>query len=229
MRNSVLLHIPQQEFRALSPQLEFVALAQGDQLGREGDQVRTAYFLNEGMASMIIETKDGRSVQVGMAGREEMIGLPLSGGLDDHTYNIVMQLAGNGFRISAEAIKKSLPQLPELQRQLLRRLAMRAVELAQNTACNRLHNVKERLARWLLSTHDRLTSDVIAMTHDFLSKLVGTDRATVTVTLSQLERCGTIRQSRGAIAVVNRAKLEEQSCECYRVYQRFNAELGLRT
>ncbi|HEV2400307.1 MAG TPA: Crp/Fnr family transcriptional regulator [Candidatus Sulfotelmatobacter sp.] len=207
MRNSVLLHIPQEEFRALSPQLEFVALAQGCQLGREGDRVKTAYFLNEGMASMIIETKDGRSVQVGMAGREEMIGLPLSGGLDDHTYNIVMQLAGNGFRISAEAIKKSLPQLPELQRQLLRRLAIRAVELAQNTACNRLHNVKERLARWLLSTHDRLTSDVIAMTHDFLSKLVGTDRATVTVTLSQLERCGTIRQSRGAIAVVNRAKL----------------------
>lgn len=225
----MLLHVPQQEFRAISPHLEFVRLPQSYQLAREGDQVNAAYFLNEGMASMIIETKDGRSVQVGMAGCEEMIGLPLSGGLDDHTYNIVMQLPGEGFRIPAESIKRLLPQLPELQRQLLRRLAIRAVELAQNTACNRLHNVKERLARWLLSTHDRLSGDVIAMTHDFLSKLVGTDRATVTVTLAQLERCGALRQSRGAITVANRGKLEEASCECYRVYQRFNGELGLRT
>lgn len=229
VRNAVLSGIPDNEFLTIQPHLDFVTLPQAYELGREGDLVRTVYFLNEGIAAMIVETNDARSVEVGMAGREEMIGLPISGGLDDFTYNVVIHAAGSGFRMPADAVKRLLPTLPEFQRQLTRRLAIRAVKLAQNTACNRLHNVKERLSMWLLLTHDRLDGDVVVTTHDFLSKLVGTDRATVTLTLAQLERQGAIRQTRGALTVLDRRKLRESACECYAVYYRFNAEFGLRT
>ena len=109
----------------------------------------------------------------------------------------------------------------------MRRLGIRSLELAQNAACNRLHSIKERLARWLLVVHDRIDSDVMYTTHDFLSKMVGTDRATVSVAAAELERAGVIRQGRASISVEDRHKLEAQSCNCYDLFRRLNRELGL--
>jgi CRP-like cAMP-binding protein len=103
------------------------------------------------------------------------------------------------------------------------------LELGKNAACNRLHNVKERVSRWLLLSHDRIDSDVIHTTHDFLSKMVGTDRATVSLATAELERAGVIRQGRASISIVNRRKLEGQACECYELFRKLNPELGLRT
>jgi CRP-like cAMP-binding protein len=125
-------------------------------------------------------------------------------------------------------MKQLLPEMPELRRLLLRRLAIRSIALAQNAACNRLHNVKQRLARWLLLTHDRLDSNLIRTTHDFLSRMVGTDRPSVTLALAELEREGIIQPSRGSILIENRRKLEQRSCECYSLFRRFNSELGLQ-
>ena len=118
--------------------------------------------------------------------------------------------------------------MPVLTRMLLRRLAIRSVEFAQNAACNRLHNVKQRLARWLLLTHDRVDSDLIRTTHDFLSKLVGTDRATVTIAVAELERDGVIKRGRASISINDRKGLEKASCACYSLFKGFKAELGLR-
>ena len=178
---------------------------------------------------MIVGTKDGRSVEVGVAGREDMIGLQLAAGLDEFTYSVLMQVPGDGFRVTADIMKRLLPSLPRLRDLLLRRLGIRSLELAQNAACNRLHNVRQRLARWLLLTHDRIDSDMIHTTHDFLSKMVGADRATVSIAASELQRAGVIRQGRASIFINNRRNLEAQSCDCYEFFRKLNPELGLKT
>jgi CRP-like cAMP-binding protein len=227
VRNILLRRIPAAEFRALEAHLEPVELRIGDRLEPSGHRIDSVYFLNSGIGSMVIETSDGRSVEVGLVGYEDMIGLPLAAGLDEFAYTVIVQVPGDGFRLSGDTLKQLLPRLPELRRLLLRRLAIRSVELAQNAACNRLHNIKQRLARWLLLTHDRLDSDLIRTTHDILSRLVGTDRPTVTLAMAEFEREGILRPGRGSILIENRRKLEQNSCECYSLFQRFNSELGL--
>jgi len=187
------------------------------------------YFLNGGIASMIVETSDGRSVEVGVAGREDMIGLPLVGGLTQLTYSVVAQSRCTAFRVPAGRIKALMPSMPEFHQMLVRRLAIRTVDVAQNAACNRLHSVGQRLARWLLMTQDRINSDVISTTHDFLAKMVGTDRATVSVKLDELERCHIVRRRRGSVAICDRAQLLRRACECYRIFSQFNAELGIKS
>jgi CRP-like cAMP-binding protein len=229
LRNILLLRAPNTEFSAIEPHLEFVNFENAARLERDGSPISAVYFLNGGIGSMIVETKDGRSVEVGVAGREDMIGLQLAAGLDEFTYSVVMQVPGDGFRVSADIMKRLLPSLPKLRDLLLRRLGIRSLELAQNAACNRLHNVRQRLARWLLLTHDRIDSDMIRTTHDFLSKMVGADRATVSVAASELERAGVIRQGRASISIENRHKLEAQSCDCYELFRKLNPELGLKT
>lgn len=227
VRNIPLLQMPEAEFREIAPYLESVELKCADRVEKGEDRINAVYFLNTGIGSMLVETSDGRSVEVGLAGHEEMIGLPIAAGLDKFTYTVIIQVPGDGFRMPADRLQQLLPRLPELQRMLLRRLAIRSIELAQNAACNRLHNIKQRLARWLLLTHDRLDSDLIRTTHDFLSRMVGTDRPTVTLAIAEFEREGIIRAGRGSILIENRRKLEERSCECYAMIQRLNPELGL--
>jgi len=158
-----------------------------------------------------------------------MIGLPAVGGLYELTYSVVIQTSGDGFLVPIATAKRVLPSLPGLTRMLLRRLAIQSIEQAQNTACNRLHNLTQRLARWLLSTHDRLPTDQIVTTHDFLSKMIGTDRATASLAIAEFERKGVLRRGRGSITITDRHKLQAQSCECYEIVSQFNSELGLRT
>lgn len=227
--NVVLLSIPEREFATVAPHLHFVDLENPKCLERQGGTIGEVYFMNRGIGSLIVETPDGKSVEVGVAGREDMIGLQLAAGMQDFTHSVVVQVPGDGFRLNAGVLRKLLPSMPELTRMLLRRLAIRSVEFAQNAACNRLHNVKQRLARWLLLTHDRVDSDLIRTTHDFLSKLVGTDRATVTLAVSELERDGVIGRGRASISIKNRKKLERSSCACYSLFRAFNGELGLET
>jgi CRP-like cAMP-binding protein len=109
----------------------------------------------------------------------------------------------------------------------VRRLAIRTVEVAQNAACNRLHSVGQRLARWLLMTQDRIDCEVISITHDFLSKMVGTDRATISVKLEELESDQIVRRRRGAVAICDRTQLQLRACECYRIFSQLNSELGI--
>lgn len=225
--NVLLQQIPQSEFLQIKPHLQLMKLEIATRLEEEGRAITAVYLLNGGIASMIVETSDGRSVEVGVAGREDMIGLALAGGLTEFTYTVVVQAPSDAFRVDAEVMKRLLPSMPELTRLLLRRLAIRTVQLAQNAACNRLHPIGQRLARWLLLTQDRISSDVIATTHDFLAKMVGTDRATVSVALEELECDRILRRSRGSVAIVDRAGLERRTCECYRVASQFNTELGL--
>lgn len=227
VRNTILLRLPDEEFEAIEPHLRFTNLDLSACLQREQETIDTVYFMNRGIASMLIETDDGRSVEVGVSGREDMVGLPLAAGLNSHPHSIIVQVPGDGFQVDSNIMRRAISSLPELRRILIRQLGIRSVQFAQNAACNRLHNVRQRLARWLLVTLDRIDSDLITTTHDFLSKMIGTDRPTVSVAIGDLERDGILTRSRGSIYVINRALLEQQSCKCYAAFKQFNAELGL--
>jgi CRP-like cAMP-binding protein len=226
--NTILLRLSQAEFDALEPHLEFVPLELATLVQREGEPIQFAYFMNRGIASVIVETADGRSVEVGIAGREDMIGLQIAAGLHEAAHNLVIQVPGDAFRVKAATMQWAVDSLPGLSRILTRRLGIRSLQFAQNAACNRLHSVRQRLARWLLVTRDRIDSDLIATTHDFLSKMVGTDRPSVSLALAEFQREGIVSNGRGLISLVDRKKLEEHSCECYRLFKQFNVEMGLK-
>lgn len=227
VRNTILSRIPIEEFEALQPYLEFTPLSLATCVQREHEAIQTVIFLNHGIASMLVETYEGKSVEVGVSGREDMLGLLLTTGLQTSPHSLIMQVPGDGFQMDSALLQRSLARLPELQRILIRQLGIRWVQFSQSAACNRLHNIKQRLARWLLVTHDRLDSDLVNTTHDFLAKLIGTDRPTVSVALGELERDGIVERKRGSILIVNREGLEDQTCECYGAFRQFNLELGL--
>ncbi len=227
IRNTVLLHIPDREFYALERHFEFQMLNKAVCLLHAQETIPAVYFLNRGVASMVVDSEDGRSVEVGISGREDVIGLPLIAGLDRTGYAAIMQVPGDAYRVAARTMLRLLPCLPEFRHILLRHLAIRLVLVAQNGACNRLHDVKQRLARWLLVTRDRADSDVIPTTHNFLATLVGTDRPTVTSAVGELEHAGIIGRARASISILDRRRLQHCACECYGVYRRYNRELGL--
>jgi CRP-like cAMP-binding protein len=227
VQNTILLQIPDREFETIQPHLKFMPLELSSCLQREHDAIRSVYFMNRGIASMLVQTADGRSVEVGVCGRDDMVGLALAAGLETFTHTVIVQVPGDGFLIEGAVMKRVLASAPELRRMLMLRLGVRLAQLEQNAACNRLHNVRQRLARWLLLTHDRLQSNVLYTTHEFLSKMIGTDRPTVSVAVAELEQEGIIGHTRGSILITDRPRLEQQSCECYAAIQKFNAELGL--
>ena len=227
VRNCVLLRMPQAEYEMLEPHLEFLQFELAAVLQKEHEPIQFLYFMNRGIASMIVETSDGRSVEVGIAGREDMIGLQLAADLDRPTHTVVVQVPGDGFRMKSMAMRSALRTLPELRNILTRQLGIRSLQFAQNAACNRLHSVRQRLARWLLLTRDRIDSDAISTTHEFLAKMVGTDRPSVSLARAEFQREGILSGSRGLICLLSRAGLEAQSCECYGIFRQFNAELGL--
>jgi len=227
--NALLTRIPDSEFDAIKPHLQFAVFNVGEYLERAGGPISAAYFPNRGICSLLIETSGARSVEVGLAGCEEVIGLTLVGGVDRLPYNVVVQVPGEGFRVVSSTMKRIFALMPEFTRMLVRHLSIHAVEESQNTACNRLHSLEQRLARCLLMLHDRLDTDDINTTHDFLSKMIGADRTSVSLAVGNFEERGMLRRHRGFINVRSRQRLEKESCECYQVFKAFNPELGLRT
>jgi CRP-like cAMP-binding protein len=159
--------------------------------------------------------KDGKSVEVGLAGKEGFIGLPLIVGLSTSPTRVVAQVGGSAFRIRASDLKQVLRQCPKLQQELNRFAQTMAMQATQVAACNRLHEVEERLARWLLMSQDRLGGNRVPLTQEFLAHMLGTRRASVTVAAGILQRAGLIKYTRGEVDVVNRPELEDASCECY--------------
>jgi CRP-like cAMP-binding protein len=140
----------------------------------------------------------------------------------------VIQIAGDGFRIRANALERILRSAPQLQVILNRYAGLQGMQVAQTAACNRLHDIEQRLSRWLLMTQDRVDSGVLPITHDFIATMMGTDRSTVSLSAAVLQKKGIIEYVRGAVKIVNRRKLEESACECYDVIQQFEDDLGLR-
>jgi len=226
VKNIILESIPEEEFSQLKPHLEHVALEVGRKLHEPREGIEFSYFLNRGLVSLLVEMAEGKSVEVGVAGYEGMTGVALAAGLTRTTHLAVMEVAGDGLRIKADIFRRVLTSSPTLKI-LANRLAAVAVQIAQTAACNRLHEVGPRMARWLLMTDDRVAAECLKVTHDFLSMMLGTDRPSVTAAARKLQRQGIIQYKRGTLRILHREKLEDEVCECYAAIRQFNHDLGL--
>lgn len=227
IKNILLSTIPEQEFFQLKPHLKHVVLNVGHKLHEPRGGIEFSYFLNSGLVSLLVETAEGKSVEVGVAGHEGMTGAALAAGLKRTTHLAVMEVAGDGVRIKADVLSRLLPSTPNLRLLANRFAAVQAMQIAQTAACNRLHEVGPRMARWLLMTDDRVTADCLKLTHDFLSMMLGTDRPSVTAAAKSLRGKGIIQYKRGTLRIVDRKKLEDLVCECYAAIRQFNHDLGL--
>jgi CRP-like cAMP-binding protein len=172
--------------------------------------------------------KDGKTAEAGIVGNEGFTGTPAAVGLSRSPLQAVVQITGDGFRVEVAALQKTLVSTPLLQLMLARYAVVQGMQVAQTAACNRLHDTKQRLARWLLMTQDRVDSESLPITHDFLATMLGTDRPSVTLAAGLLQKKKLIEYTRGAVKIVNRKKLEDSACECYGITQQYNGELGLK-
>ena len=228
VRNKVLLAMPEDEYKSIRPDLAYVDLPHHLSLHEPTQNIEFVYFPNRGMVSQVVVTKDGRTVEVGVVGKEGYVGAGLAAGLSRSSVREVIQIAGDGFRIMGNALGRILRSAPQLQVMLNRHTGLQGMQVAQTAACNRLHDIEQRLSRWLLMTQDRVHSGVLPITHDFIATMMGTDRSTVSLAAAVLQKKGRIEYVRGAVKIVNRRKLEKSACVCYGVIQRFEDDLGLR-
>jgi CRP-like cAMP-binding protein len=228
VRNIVLLSIPDSEYELIRPHLEPVELPHHFVLHDVGEKIGYAYFPNDGMTSLVVTTKDGRSVEVGIAGREGVVGTPLAVGMNRGPYLAIQQIPGSGLRVKSEVLEDVLILSPSLHLELGRYALIQGIQVAQIAACNRLHEIDQRLARWLLMCQDRVDSEVLFLTHEFLADMLGAGRPSVTLAAGILQRAGLIVNDRGTIRIINRKGLEEAACECYNAIQNLNGGLGLK-
>ncbi len=228
VQNVILLSIPDKEYNLLRPHLGPADLPQYEILEEPGRKIDYTYFLNDGMTSLVALSRDGRSVEVGIVGKEGMIGMSLIAGLNHGTFRAIMQMSGNGMRVRADVFQDILLSAPTLRSELSRFALMHGMQVAQLAACNRLHEVEQRLARWLLMCQDRFDCQLLPLTHEFLAQMLGTGRPSVSLAAGSLEHAGLIENLRGTVKILNRKSLEEVACECYGVIQHFNGGLGLK-
>jgi len=167
---------------------------------------------------------DGKLVAVGLIGKEGFAGLPLIAGFRTGHVRTIVQLEATAFRVDAGLLQTLFRQCPTLERHLHRYEQFLMLQVMQTAACNRLHEVHERLARWLLMTRDRLNSNALPLTQDFLSQMIGTRRASITVCAGILQKARLISYTRGIVTILNRSGLEESACDCYRLLQQQTEE-----
>jgi CRP-like cAMP-binding protein len=215
--NSLLAALPRKSYLRLLPGLAAVDLVFGDVLYEAGEPIRDVYFPSRSLVSLLTLVEGHLALEVGLVGREGMVGAPLALGVNVSPVRALVQGAGPALRMSATRFRNELDRSPPLQRGLLRYIHAMMVQISQTAGCNRFHVVEARLARWLLMTRDRVRSGQFRMTHEFLSHMLGVRRVGVTEAASALQRRKLIEYSRGSITILDNRGLEAACCSCYRV------------
>jgi CRP-like cAMP-binding protein len=213
--NHLLDALPRKVFRAHERSLEPVALKLKQILHRPDRKIDYAYFPIRGVISMVNEPNRGEIVEIATIGREGMAGLPVILDAGSMTARALVQVPGEGFRMKAAALRKLLDSSRPSRELMLRYTMALFTQTAQITSCNRLHEVQQRCARWLLQTHDRADSESFPLTQEFLAQMLGVHRPSVSIAAGILQRRGLIRYSRGVITIEDREGLEKASCSCY--------------
>jgi CRP-like cAMP-binding protein len=222
--NLILRGLPRKESAQLFPLLEFLRLKLHQVLHEPGEVIRSGYFLNNGLGSVLTTQPNGKTVEVGLIGKEGFVGLPVVFGFKTSGLRVVTQGEGTANRIDVDSLLRILPMCPVLEKRLLRFSMMLGMQSTQLAACNRLHDVVERLARWLLMSQDRIGGTTLPLTQEFLSQMLGVRRASVTVAAGSLQKEGWIRYSRGSVSILDRTQLESATCDCYQVIERQKAK-----
>jgi CRP-like cAMP-binding protein len=215
--NRILGGLEPEEYELVVPHLRKVSLESGRVLYMPDQKIEHIYFPISGLISLLATLEGGASVEAGVVGNEGVVGISAVLGVDLASSEALVQVAGESFQMKAAALWPIIRNGGPFHDILLRYTHTIFTQVAQTAACNRAHSLNERLARWLLLTHDRVGSDRFEMTHEFLARMLGTRRAGVSVAASALRDAGAIDYTRGSVTIVDRLGLENASCECYRV------------
>jgi CRP-like cAMP-binding protein len=216
-RNRLLAALPPAEFARLLPDLEPVALPRGWTVHAAGDRESCLYFLTEGLVSRFQKTTRGAAAEFAITGREGLIGVASFLGGESTPSQAVVLSAGYAYRLKEDGLNKELARHGQLLHLLLRYTRALMVQAGQTAACNRHHSLLQQLGRWLLLALDRSPTLELAVTHEFIASMLGVRRESVTLAAGKLQKAGAISCQRRHIAVLDRARLESVSCECYRV------------
>lgn len=216
-RNRILAALSAEDYAVLEPRLERVTLATSEVLFDVHAPIEHVYFPENMVASIVGVLADGQAIETATVGREGMVGLPLFLGTDRTAAQAFVQVPGPALRLPAEVLRAALDRGPALARVLGRYTQALFTLVGQSSACNRVHTMVERCARWLLHTHDRVAGDEFMLTHLFLSQMLGVRRATVTEAMGALQAAGAVAYVRGRITVLDRERLERSACECYAI------------
>jgi CRP-like cAMP-binding protein len=186
-------------------------------LSEPNESIEYVYFLNRGLISTDAMTQSGETVEVGVIGREGFSGLPALWNQPQMSHSVVVQSAGTGIRVRSGIVRELFLRGGMLQTLVHNFAYLQMTQTAQSVLCNRLHTVDQRLARWLLVSADRMESEELRLTHEFLSHMLGVQRSTVTVAAGEMQRQGMIGYSRGKIYLLDRPRLAGAACECYSI------------
>lgn len=215
--NKILASLPYQDFERLLSHLTRVHLQRGEVVYITGDRIRDCYFLNSGLLSLLSSTETGSTVEVAMVGNEGIVGLPVILKNRIFPYEVTVQIETDALRIRAEDLQAEFNKGGALHDLMLRYLNVLIAEISQSSLCHRFHTLEEALSRWLLMAQDRLNTNYLNLTQEIISHALGVPRTGVTMAAGALQRDGLIRYSRGKIVILDRAKLEARSCECFRI------------
>jgi len=224
-QNRLLAVIPPEELARITPHFQRVPLVFKEILFEKGKSIEFFYFPLNGAIAMITSTENGRSVGVGIVGKEGAADVSVVLGDDISSHRGIVQLAGSALKLSVVALREELRRDGGLRSVLLRYTRFALAQATQSAACNRHHSVEQRCARWLLGMHDRGEPDTFPMTHEFLAYLLGVRRAGVTVAAQALQQAGRVRYARGQLTILDGEGLEADACECHRVLKNELARL----
>jgi CRP-like cAMP-binding protein len=218
--NHLLAALPKMEWQRWHDQLELVNLKLGQVLYESGCKLSHVYFPVDAIVSLLTVLEDGDSAEIAVVGNEGIVGVSLFMGGETTPSRAVVQSAGSCIRLSAQVLKTEFNISPAVMHLLLRYTQALITQMTQTAACNRHHTLDEQLCRWLLLSLDRLHTKHLVMTQELIANMLGVRREGVTEAAGRLQRAGLISYTRGKIEVLNRAGIEERSCECYAVVKK---------
>jgi CRP-like cAMP-binding protein len=218
----MLAALPSKQYQRLFSGLESVALTFGEVLYEPGERIRHVYFPNDSLVSLLTLVDSHLALEVGMVGREGMVGVPLALGRAVSPVRALVQGGGTAMRMKSTRFSEEIRKSPQLQKEVNRYTGALMAQITQTAACNRFHVVEARLARWLLMTRDRVGSDEFRLTHAFLGHMLGVRRVGVTMAARALQKGKLIKYSRGKIKILNNRGLEASACSCYGVVKDMN-------
>ena len=218
--NKLLAALPRKEYQALQSQLEEIPLVFEDIIYRPEVVISDVYFPNSGVISLLAGLNERTTLEVGLVGKEGMLGLAVFMGAKASQNRAVVQGTGTAMKMKASAFRRECNNGGDLPRLLRRYTSSLLTQISQAAVCNQFHSVEERLARWLLMTHDRMATDEFQLTQEFLSNMLAVRREAVNKAAGKLQKLKLITYSRGRLTVLDRAGLEANACSCYEIITR---------
>jgi CRP-like cAMP-binding protein len=214
--NRLLAGLPAKALAQLRRHLEPVSLPRGQVLTKPGARIDYVYFPESGMVSLVHPLADGTQIEVGVIGREGFVGAAVLLGANSSPVEAMVQIPGSALRMRATVFRQQVARIKPFSDAAHRYAQALHLQVSQTAACNGRHLLHERLARWLLTAHDRADGDELPLSHEFLSMMLGTRRVGVTLALGTFRTAGIIKNRHGCVTVIDRANLEDAACECYR-------------